>query len=1065
MRNCLTAARAKRLCSDVVATGVEVESCLDALGPTAPERIIPCMRTHALVSLAGAVAASTALLLSPHDACADEPVRTLDLRSLFSSSPPDIESRRQSYDTLVAAACVQGIANRAAPNLYLFYTLSVVDGSIDTDQLWWDRLNDPGVGGGVIAGRPIEALVDLDAAIDAYAPLIQGLAVWDERVPATVNAAFAAAGAQDLIAVRWDASPASQYKRLSARFPVVVSLVGADGSSRFLDDQGTALVPDTTRQTSQSAKADSYVWTLENLSKVPGTVSPTEFGWMLDATWIANPNDYAGNPSATNQWQLPNRDWLIAKRGIPFDLSPWDDVAATDDPGQPVGTDPAILRELLSAGRAAAGDEAITIRGFFAWQFKYTDLQGLPADHHPVMGEWTGVRAVSPYAAGLDADAPGMATMANASFYMHVPLEETPAPQRRPTAEDLVGEGFLSGLAPNGGFEDGESSWVMHVTNHVVYTEFGAPPARSHGGLRFLECNTTAVGDDLQDNLYRDGAPAAPGQRVTLRAFVRAPGGPTQGELVIWAMGGTLESISVPFTADSTWKEVRATLDVAQAGHTSTRGQLYLRTANSNLDVDDVAFYVGDPSAGAVEPANYTLWFVGDYDAAAWLYAVTPVTWDRPGRGIVPFAWDFSGQLASRFPIFFRHALATRTERDFFIGADSGPGYGNPSQMDAQARAIWAKAGVRAARRLDVSSAWILNPLDPVDATHLGAVTPFCGDGVLLMAPPGGVAVPSIVDHAPIVALDNLAGDTVAGMAASVLGGAPAPSQPAFRAWRVVLKQNSDLVDVSRDLVDSHSDRKVRFVDPFTFFYLARKQMGGDNAHRASYTAVQWDSPVASGQMSHVTLRVRNDGWETWRAAPPNQYRLGLHVADKAPDPRALPSDPAGYPVRLSLPHDVIPGAEVELQADLPPRTEPRTYVVQADMVEEGVTWFETAGDIPLQRSLVVSDTAADAGTSDAAADAAGADAGQDGSLDASADATKPSDAGQPEGGGLGDSGAHGAGSATGDDGCGCEVAVGSEPAAGSLGLWGLLVASALLRTLCRGEDRKTNREEGRHSC
>jgi len=100
--------------------------------------------------------------------------------------------------------------------------------------------------------------------------------------------------------VRWDASPSSLYQKLAQRFPTVVSLVGPGGESRFLDDQGTALVPDTTRQTSQSAKADVYVWALETLLKPAGTLNPTEFGWMLDARWIADPDDYAGNPSATN---------------------------------------------------------------------------------------------------------------------------------------------------------------------------------------------------------------------------------------------------------------------------------------------------------------------------------------------------------------------------------------------------------------------------------------------------------------------------------------------------------------------------------------------------------------------------------------------------------------------------------------------------------------------------------------------------------------------------------------------------------------------------------------------
>ncbi|MEO5731948.1 MAG: hypothetical protein ABI134_10185, partial [Byssovorax sp.] len=99
--------------------------------------------------LAAAASLAAALLIN-RAARAAEPIRTLDLRSLYGSAPTDIQARRQAYDTLVAASCVQGIANRKAPNLYLYYTLSVIDGSIDTDQLWWDRLKDPAVGGDIL---------------------------------------------------------------------------------------------------------------------------------------------------------------------------------------------------------------------------------------------------------------------------------------------------------------------------------------------------------------------------------------------------------------------------------------------------------------------------------------------------------------------------------------------------------------------------------------------------------------------------------------------------------------------------------------------------------------------------------------------------------------------------------------------------------------------------------------------------------------------------------------------------------------------------------------------------
>ncbi|HQP39629.1 MAG TPA: hypothetical protein PLI95_30805, partial [Polyangiaceae bacterium] len=107
------------------------------------------------------------LLLSASASRAAEPVRVLDLSPLFSAKPSSIQERRQAYDTLVAATCLQGIVNRTAPNLYLHYVKSVVDGSIDTDQLWFDRLADPTIGAGVIAGRQIVNLGGLDEALQA----------------------------------------------------------------------------------------------------------------------------------------------------------------------------------------------------------------------------------------------------------------------------------------------------------------------------------------------------------------------------------------------------------------------------------------------------------------------------------------------------------------------------------------------------------------------------------------------------------------------------------------------------------------------------------------------------------------------------------------------------------------------------------------------------------------------------------------------------------------------------------------------------------------------------------
>ncbi len=659
----------------------------------------------------------------------------------------------------------------------------------------------------------------------------------------------------------------------------------------------------------------------------------------------------------------------------------------------------------------------ITVRGFFGWQFKYTTLEGLPAGHEPVAGEWTSVQVVSPWAVGLDADAPGVATLANASFHQHVPLAEVVPPQPRPTAEDLIGAGFLHGLAQNGGFEDGAAGWTMHATNHVVYTDDAPGPPRAHSGLRYLECNTSAIGDDLADNIFRDGPAASPGQRVTLRAFVRAPSAPVSGELVIWALGGTNEQVTTKFTADKTWTEVRASLDVANAGHTSTRGQLYLRTEGANLDVDDVAFYVGAPEKAAVEPANYVLWFVGDYDGASWLASFTPVIWDAPGRGVVPLAWDFSGHLASRFPPLFRHVVATRTDRDFFIGADSGPGYGNPSLMNAERREIWANSGMRAQRVLDASSTWVLNPLDSIDAAGLGAVTPFAGDGIVLTGPTS-LSLPAMVDHAPVLPLGSAGGDSPDAVESAVAGKLSPPAAPKFSAFRIVLKKTSDIATGSRQVVVNHPTLAARFVDPYAFFYLAKHQLGAAIAKRASYLDFVLPSPEP-GAPSILTLKVRNDGWDTWKAG---KFRLGAHLADAPPRVRTLPSQAGAYPIRVDLPADVAPGKSVTLDVPLPALALGMKQTVQLDMVEEGVAWFETLGDIPLQLTVEAKPASSLDGGSGAAAGAAGSGAA---------------------GGGAGASGSGGHASADEDGGCGCRTAGDAQHS--TLLAWLALAAASVL--------------------
>ena len=910
-----------------------------------------------LVAGAPGLVARTATAAKP-------PVHTLDLRSLYSAAPSKIGDRRKALDTLVAATCVQGLANRTAPRLYLLYANDKVTSGgkqITMDQLWLKRMQDPKLAGSLLTGRTVVPLASVDAAVTTYKAYIKGLVVWDEKVPATLNAAFTVAGADDLVAVRWDTSSGSMYSRLKGLgLTVKVWLVKSSGASLFLNKQGAAKIPGTSRQTSQSAKADVHLWTLEKYLK-PKKLDPTEFGYWVDGIWITKPNECPKTvPAPTYTLSVPNRDWLVARRGLAFDLSPFADVKPVDDPGQSLGTDVAVIKELLKTARAQAGAKVITVRGFPPWPFKYHSNCGLPKQTKYGQAEHYAVHVISPYGAGLDADpwAP-VPYMTNASFYSHVPLSETPTPQRRPTPEDLVGAGYLASLAPNGGFEDGTEKWTTRLTAHQVYDD----PTVARTGLRFLECYTTKVGDSNHDNLFRDGPGQKPGTTVTLRAFVRAPKGAAKGELVIWAPGGgSTEKAIAQFTAGPAWSEVRTKLTIKNNGHTYTRGQIYLRTAGKLLDIDDVAFYTGNAGIKPVAPAAYAVWFVGDHDSASWLYNATPLTWDPPGRGYVPLAWDFSGHVASRMPLFYNHALRTRTRRDFFVGANSGPGYGHVSTMDSAMRKIWVEGGVRAARVLDSSTGWVLNYLAKVDAAHMRAATPFFSDGIFFQSDKKDWNLGK-VDDVPVVWMHNVADPGQAGLKKEVnywIKGAT--TTPTFHAFRAVLNleksiQVTDFFPVTKEVTKPGSSRKIRFVDPHTFFALARHHQKGTNTFRASYLDVKVPANILVGQKVQVTLTVRNDGWELWSSKGKDRYRLGAHLATSPPAWNSVHKTAGAYKHRFELPQDIHPGKTAAIKISLPAFTKPGVWTLQVDMVKENHTWFEhaeMAGDIPLQLTLRV---------------------------------------------------------------------------------------------------------------
>lgn len=78
---------------------------------------------------------------------------------------------------------------------------------------------------------------------------------------------------------------------------------------------------------------------------------------------------------------------------------------------------------------------------------------------------------------------------------------------------------------------------------------------------------------------------------------------------------------------------------------------------------------------------EFVVFYVGDYDCAAWLYQRAPDIWDDPNRGKVPLMWSISPILDRRAPMAMDYLRKSATANDYFAAADNGAGYCEPGML------------------------------------------------------------------------------------------------------------------------------------------------------------------------------------------------------------------------------------------------------------------------------------------------------------------------------------------------------------------------------------------------
>jgi hypothetical protein len=127
------------------------------------------------------------------------------------------------------------------------------------------------------------------------------------------------------------------------------------------------------------------------------------------------------------------------------------------------------------------------------------------------------------------------------------------------------------------------------------------------------------------------------------------------------------------------------------------------------------------------------------------------------------------------------------------------------------------------------------------------------------------------------------------------------------------------------------------------------------------------DGTIGPSLLATHTYRdvlVLNSGTATWAAAGP--IRLSYHWRD------ANGALLAWDGLRSPLPQDIPPGAPTRIRLEVDTPNRPGTYVFQVDGVEDGVTWFSSAGSEPYDISwTITSGMNASYGSSDVPSSAA----------------------------------------------------------------------------------------------
>jgi len=357
------------------------------------------------------------------------PIVTFDLWNYFEKE--NIQDSRERANIIYLVTSLQGLVNREKPQLFLFASLALFDeearwrflppdpnrSARKLDEFWFHHF----LGKKYFKDSQVQKIESLEELIARFRGEVKGWSLWTTGVPATVNVAMMAAGADRLLPVSIDFDTGKLHNRLQAAFPDLKA--GLDLTQAFTGKTKVSLGRISFPSTG-SAKNDAYQYAIRAY-QTPQKLDPKFMWYNCDASlWGPLHQFYGGDLykkyGDRNEFQqsgLYNADYWVSKRAFILDLTPWSDEAPQDDPGQAPGTDWKTWNDILETSYHQRQGQFGVCGGFIPWWIKYSDVTG--GKHPPVPGEWMFIKLLTSYNMLNDGDA--AFGISNASFYQHLP--------------------------------------------------------------------------------------------------------------------------------------------------------------------------------------------------------------------------------------------------------------------------------------------------------------------------------------------------------------------------------------------------------------------------------------------------------------------------------------------------------------------------------------------------------------------------------------------------------------------------------------------------------------------